>query len=102
MKDLASTKLNNTTGEVIGIGSDIDATPREKLDFDRERLNSEDDELVNLGRLEGMLDTIDNSSSIKSMTPRNFSEQIQVEDNGATQFFWIYVLGVGWKKASLS
>lgn len=98
MKDLASTKLNNTTGEIVG--ADADVFTRE--DFNIVEKEEEVEGLVDLGRLEGMLTSISDSSSIKTMNPRNFRDQLQVEDDGSNQFLWIYVLGVGWKKTSLS
>ncbi len=90
MKDLASTKLNNTTGEVVENGEEI----REE--------EEEAEGLVDLGRLEGMLDEISDSSSIKTISPRTFKDQIKVEDAGSTKRLWIYVLGSGWHSTTLS
>lgn len=90
MKDLASTKLNNTTGQVVEAGAE---TPEEQ---------EEEESLVDLGRLEGMLDEVSDSSSIKSISPRTFKDQIKVEDAGSTKRLWIYVLGSGWHNTTLS
>jgi len=89
MKDLASTKLDTTTGEVKSTG-------REK----KPELE-EVERLTDLSKIEGTLTSISDSSSIKAISPRNFRDQIQVEDTGSTRRLWIYVMGSGWYSTTL-
>lgn len=53
-------------------------------------------------RIEGFIDVVSDSASIKAISPRRFYEQFKIWDDGTTRKLFVYVVGTGWKSITLT
>ena len=55
-----------------------------------------------LREIDDMLAVLSDSSSIKDLKPKNFYDQVKIEDDGTNRALWVYVIGHGWTKVALT